>query len=49
MIEVPARRRGYEFDDAELPREIARAIAGRSGALPLLAFATAGLWEAELW
>lgn len=45
MIAIPARRRGYEYDDATLPAEIAAAVADRPGALPLLAFATATLWE----
>jgi serine/threonine protein kinase len=45
MIAVPARRRGYEFDDATLPAEIAAAVADRPGALPLVAFTAATLWE----
>ena len=45
MLTAPARERGYDFDDAKLPGEIARDVAGRAGALPLLAFAAAELWE----
>src|SRR5882672_10596078 len=45
MIVLPARRRGYDFDDATLPAEIAAGAAGRPGALPLVAFTAAKLWE----
>jgi WD40 repeat protein/serine/threonine protein kinase len=45
MITVPARRRGFTFDDAALPREIVEQVDGRAGALPLVAFTVAQLWE----
>ncbi|HEX3475701.1 MAG TPA: protein kinase [Kofleriaceae bacterium] len=45
MIVIPARQRGYDFDDATLPAEIAAGVAGRPGALPLVAFTAAKLWE----
>jgi WD40 repeat protein/serine/threonine protein kinase len=45
MIVLPARQRGYDFDDATLPAEIAAEVAERPGALPLLAFTVAKLWE----
>ncbi len=45
IIAVPARRRGFDFDDPTLPRTIASDVAGQPGALPLLAFAAAALWE----
>ena len=41
----PGRRAGYEFEDAELPREMVDAVADRPGALPLLSFTAARLWE----
>jgi WD40 repeat protein/serine/threonine protein kinase len=45
MITVPARRRGFRFDDPDLPREIVDQVADRPGALPLIAFTAAQLWE----
>lgn len=45
ILTEPARRSGYEFEDQELPKEMAAAVSGRPGALPLLAFTTAKLWE----
>jgi hypothetical protein len=45
IITEPARRAGYEFDDRNLPREIAQALSGRPGTLPLLAFTAAKLWD----
>jgi len=45
MITVPARRRGFGFDDPALPREIVDQVADRPGALPLVAFTAAQLWE----
>jgi WD40 repeat protein/serine/threonine protein kinase len=45
MIVIPARLRGYDFDDPRLPAEIAAEVAGRPGALPLVAFTAAKLWE----
>ncbi|HEY0991738.1 MAG TPA: WD40 repeat domain-containing protein, partial [Kofleriaceae bacterium] len=41
----PARRVGYRFDDPELPHEMVRAVANRPGALALLSFTAARLWE----
>jgi formylglycine-generating enzyme required for sulfatase activity/WD40 repeat protein/serine/threonine protein kinase len=45
MLTEPARLVGYQFDDRKLPREIVAAVAGRAGALPLVAFTAAKLWE----
>jgi WD40 repeat protein/serine/threonine protein kinase len=45
IITEPARRTNYDFEDRNLPREIVDAVTGRPGALPLLAFTTARLWE----
>jgi WD40 repeat protein/serine/threonine protein kinase len=45
MLTVPARRCGYEFDDPALPREIVAEIDNSPGALPLIAFTAARLWE----
>ncbi|HEX3766578.1 MAG TPA: protein kinase [Kofleriaceae bacterium] len=45
MVTVPARGLGFEFDDPALPREIVDHVAGRPGALPLVAFTAAQLWE----
>ncbi|HWO22665.1 MAG TPA: protein kinase [Kofleriaceae bacterium] len=44
-IVEPARRLGYELSDAELAPEMAQAVAGRPGALALLSFTAARLWE----
>ncbi len=41
----PARRRGFRFDDDELPEEMVASVAKERGALPLLAFAARRLWE----
>lgn len=41
----PARRAGYEFEDEVLPQEMVEAIADESGALALLSFTAAKLWE----
>jgi WD40 repeat protein/serine/threonine protein kinase len=45
MLTAPARRRGFGFDDPALPREIVEQVADRPGALPLVAFTAAQLWE----
>lgn len=45
MLTVPARGRGFRFDDPDLPREIVDQVADRPGALPLIAFTAAQLWE----
>ena len=41
----PARRRGFRFDDDDLPDEMVASVADERGALPLLAFAARRLWE----
>jgi WD40 repeat protein len=41
----PALRCGYRFEDEELADEILAEVEGERGALPLLAFALARLWE----
>ncbi len=41
----PARRAGYRFEDAALVDEMLGCVAEGRGALPLLAFAAARLWE----
>jgi WD40 repeat protein len=41
----PARTSGYRFEDEALVGEMVDAVAGARGALPLLAFAVARLWE----
>ena len=41
----PAGRRGYRFEDGTLVEEMIQSVEGSRGALPLLAFAVARLWE----
>ncbi|MFQ5789588.1 MAG: WD40 repeat domain-containing protein, partial [Acidobacteriota bacterium] len=41
----PAERRGYRFEDEALVAEIMTEVTRERGALPLLAFAAARLWE----
>ena len=41
----PARRAGYEFDDPALPAEMVEAVQDKPGALALLSFTAASLWE----
>ena len=41
----PAARRGYRFEDSSLVEEMIQSVEGSRGALPLLAFALAHLWE----
>jgi WD40 repeat protein len=41
----PARRAGYEFEDPELPAEMVDEVAEQPGALALLSFAAAALWD----
>jgi serine/threonine protein kinase/WD40 repeat protein len=41
----PARRAGYEFEDAALPEEMVAEVAEQPGALALLSFTAAKLWE----
>jgi WD40 repeat protein/tRNA A-37 threonylcarbamoyl transferase component Bud32 len=45
IVLEPARRAGYDVDDPDLVRDMVDAVAGRPGALPLLAFTAAALWE----
>ena len=45
LLTRPAHNCGYEFEEASLVAEIVAAIDGERGALPLLAFAMARLWE----
>ena len=45
VLVKPARRCEYEFEDEELVEEMLADVAGERGALPLLAFAAARLWE----
>ena len=45
VVALPARQVGYRFDDAELPLAMVRAVAGQPGALALLSFTAARLWE----
>jgi WD40 repeat protein len=41
----PAKKQGYRFDDEALVGEMVALVEGVRGALPLLAFAVARLWE----
>jgi WD40 repeat protein len=41
----PAKREGYRFEDDTLVEEMCGAVEGERGALPLLAFCAAELWE----
>jgi len=41
----PALKCGYRFEDEALVSEMLQAVEGERGALPLLAFAAASLWE----
>ena len=45
MITEPARRAGFRFEDPSLPEEMVDEVADRPGALPLLSFAAAQLWD----
>jgi WD40 repeat protein len=45
ILVEPARRAGYEFEDAELPAEMVKEVADQPGALALLSFTAAKLWE----
>jgi serine/threonine protein kinase/WD40 repeat protein len=45
MLVEPIRRVGYDFEDRALPSEMVREIADRPGALPLLSFTAAKMWE----
>src|SRR5258708_9885623 len=41
----PARHAGYEFEDAALPAEMVEEVADEPGALALISFTAAKLWE----
>ena len=41
----PARNRGFAFEENDLPGEMIAEVEGGRGALPLLAFAVARLWD----
>ncbi len=41
----PAKKLGYRFEDEALVAEMIESVEGARGALPLLAFAVARLWE----
>jgi len=43
----PARRLGFAFEDDGLPEEMVAEVEGERGALPMLAFAIARLWESR--
>ena len=45
ILAEPARRHGYDFEDPDLPADMVDAVAGRPGALALLSFTAARLWE----
>src|SRR5262249_50755361 len=45
IVGEPARLAGYAFDDEALPARMVDAVAERPGALPLLSFTGAKLWE----
>src|SRR5262249_5988327 len=47
IVREPARRAGHGFDDEELPAEMVRAVADEPGALALLSFTAARLWDAR--
>jgi WD40 repeat protein/serine/threonine protein kinase len=45
ILTEPARLAGFEFEDRDLPQEIIDSVIEQQGALPLLAFTAARLWE----
>jgi WD40 repeat protein/serine/threonine protein kinase len=45
ILVEPARRLGYEFEDPALPARMVEEVADRPGALALLSFTAAQLWE----
>lgn len=45
ILVEPAQRAGYIFEDKQMPVEMVESVVGRPGALPLLAFTAAKLWE----
>ena len=45
ILVEPARRAGYEFEDAELAREMVAEVADQPSALAILSFTAAALWK----
>jgi len=45
ILTEPLRRAGYEFDDPALPDRVVAEVVGRPGALALLSFTAARLWD----
>ncbi|MBI4854422.1 MAG: protein kinase [Acidobacteria bacterium] len=45
ILITPAERLGYQFEDENLAKEIVAEVVDQVGALPLLAFTAAKLWE----
>ena len=45
ILTEPARQAGYDFDPPGLPSEMAKSVADAPGALALLSFTAAKLWE----
>ena len=45
ILVEPARRHGYEFEGAALPQEMVEEVADQPGALALISFTAAKLWE----
>jgi WD40 repeat protein/serine/threonine protein kinase len=45
IVSLPAERAGYRFEDPDLPARMVDAVAGQPGALALLSFTAARLWE----
>ncbi|MBA3395351.1 MAG: protein kinase [Deltaproteobacteria bacterium] len=45
IVTEPARHAGYDFEDRELAAEMVEAVADQPGALALLSFSAAKLWE----
>lgn len=45
IVVEPARSAGFTFDDPALPEKMVAEVGERAGALPLLAFACAQLWQ----
>ena len=42
---APAKRVGFEFEDPELPAEMVKEVSDQPGALALISFTAAKLWE----
>ncbi len=47
ILVEPARRAGYEFEDPSLPGRMVKEVQGEPGALALLSFTAAKMWEAR--